>query len=93
MAKEALESQMIQLKETFAEKGLKVDAVDVTVAEFGLKKENEQQNDPSGGGSRNRRSHSDDNGSEEEENVTETVKDHVTASERRDVNSVVDYTA
>ena len=34
MAKEALESQMIHLKEAFNEQGLKVDEVEVTVAEF-----------------------------------------------------------
>lgn len=87
MAKEALESQMIQLRETFAEQGLKVDAVEVTVAEFGLKKENEQQDDPAGGRKQNRRSHA---GEEESDKEEET--DHVTAS-RRDMNSVVDYTA
>ncbi len=86
MAKEALESQMIQLKETFAEQGLKVDAVEVTVAEFGLKKENEQQDDPAGGRKQNRRSHTGEEESDKEE------ENHVTAS-RRDMNSVVDYTA
>lgn len=89
MAKEALESQMIQLKETFAEQGLKVDAVEVTVAEFGFKKENQQQDDPSGNRKQNRRFRSDDEASGEEDAKTEQV----TASERRDVNSMVDYTA
>ena len=45
MAKEALESQMIHLKEAFNEQGLKVDEVEVTVAEFGLKKDGEGQED------------------------------------------------
>lgn len=89
MAKEALESQMIQLKETFAEQGLKVDAVEVTVAEFGFKKENQQQDDPSGNRKHKRRFRSDDEASGEEDAKT----DQVTASERRDVNSMVDYTA
>lgn len=89
MAKEALESQMIQLKETFAEQGLKVDAVEVTVAEFGFKKENQQQDDPSGNRKQNRRFRSDDEASGDEDAKTEQV----TASERRDVNSMVDYTA
>ena len=89
MAKEALESQMIQLKETFAEQGLKVDAVEVTVAEFGLKKENEQQDESSGGGRQNRRSRSGDGTVREEENVA----DNATASDRRDAESTVDYTA
>lgn len=89
IAKEALESQMIQLKESFAEQGLKVDAVEVTVAEFGLKKENQQQDDPSGNRKQNRKFQPDKETSEEEDVTT----DQVTASERRDVNSVVDYTA
>lgn len=89
MAKEALESQMIQLKESFAEQGLKVDAVEVTVAEFGLKKENQQQEEPAGGKKHSRRFRSDEELAEDEENVA----DHVTVSERRDVNSMVDYTA
>ena len=42
MVKEALESQMISLKESFDEQGLKVEAVEVTVSEFSLKKENGQ---------------------------------------------------
>lgn len=89
MAKEALESQMIQLKEAFAEQGLKVDAVEVTVAQFGLKKENQQQDDPSGNRKQNRKSHSDDGRSGEED----TKADQVTVSDRRDANSMVDYTA
>ena len=89
MAKEALESQMIQLKETFAEQGLKVDAVEVTVAQFGLKKENQQQDDPSGNRKQNRKFHSDNELPGEEDANTEQV----TASDRRDVNSMVDYTA
>lgn len=89
MAKEALESQMIQLKETFAEQGLKVEAVEVTVAEFGLKKENQQQDDPSGNRKQNRRFRSEDEASGEEDAKT----GQVTASERRDANSMVDYTA
>jgi len=53
VAKEALESQMITLKETFAEQGLKVDAVEVTVSDFGLEHQNreaeqEQQRQASG---------------------------------------------
>ncbi len=89
MAKEALESQMIQLKEAFVEQGLKVDAVEVTVAEFGLKKENEQQDDSSNGRRRNRRAHSEDMTLKEEESATDTV----TAPERRSADSTVDYTA
>lgn len=89
MAKEALESQMIQLKESFAEQGLKVDAVEVTVAEFGFKKESQQQEESAGGKKHSRRFRSDEELAEDEDHVA----DHVTVSERRDVNSMVDYTA
>ncbi len=90
MAKNALESQMITLKETFAEQGLKVEEVEVTVAEFGLKKENQEQQETGKNRKQNRRFRSDDELSEDENAVTET---NMTASDRRDANSVVDYTA
>lgn len=89
-AKEALESQMIQLKEAFTEQGLKVDAVEVTVSEFGLKQDQgqgqaqEQQNRQN-----NRKAFREDAGAE----VLEDTERHTTESSRRDVNSVVDYTA
>lgn len=90
MAKNALESQMITLKETFAEQGLKVEDVEVTVAEFGLKKENQQQQEAAGGRKQNRRFRADSEITEEEDSLADT---NVTASERRDANSMVDYTA
>lgn len=90
MAKNALESQMMTLKETFAEQGLKVEEVEVTVAEFGLKKENQQQQEATGDKRQNRRFRPDDELSEDEDVVAET---NVTASGRRDANSTVDYTA
>ncbi len=90
MAKNALESQMMTLKETFAEQGLKVEEVEVTVAEFGLKKENQEQQETGKDRKQNRRFRSDDELSEDENAVTET---NMTASDRRDANSVVDYTA
>lgn len=90
MAKNALESQMITLKETFAEQGLKVEEVEVTVAEFGLKKENQQQQEEAGGRKQKRRFHTDNELIDKEDGVVDT---NVTASERRDVNSMVDYTA
>lgn len=89
MAKEALESQMIQLKESFVEQGLKVDAVEVTVAEFGFQKENQQQEEFAGTKKKNRRFRPDEELADDEETRT----DRVTVSERRDVNSMVDYTA
>ena len=89
MAKSALESQMITLKETFAEQGLKVEEVEVTVAEFGLKKENQQQQENAQGKKSNRRFRGDDELPEDDVDLDTNA----TASERRDVNSVVDYTA
>ena len=90
IAKEALESQMITLKETFAEQGLKVEEVEVTVGEFSMKKENEQQEEPTGGKKQHRRFRADDELAEDDESVVDT---NMTASERRDIHSVVDYTA
>ena len=88
MAKEALESQMIHLKEAFNEQGLKVDEVEVTVAEFGLKKDGEGQEQTGSKQSGNRKFRPNESFSDEEKN-----EDLMTASERRDVNSMVDYTA
>ncbi len=91
MAKEALESQMITLKQTFDEQGLKVDAVEVAVSDFGLNRDNSpafqerQQNQP--GGRRDRGRHSDVAVEDEFED------DRQTETARRDGNSVVDYTA
>lgn len=89
MAKSALESQMITLKETFAEQGLKVDEVEVTVGEFGLKKENQQQQEEARDKKSNRRFRGEDELTGEDVGLD----DNVTSSDRRDVNSVVDYTA
>lgn len=90
MAKEALESQLITLKETFAEQGLKVDEVEVTVGNFSMKKENEQQDEPTSRKKSNRRIQLSENLPPEEE---ENVDVRITASERREVDSTIDYTA
>ena len=89
MAKEALESQMITLKQTFDEQGLKVDSVEVTVSDFSLNRDNnpafqeQQQNQPDGRKLRRQGGL----------NENDTEDDRETETERRDVNSVVDYTA
>ncbi len=90
MAKEALESQLMTLKETFAEQGLKVEAVEVTVSEFGLNQENRQAQQEQQNGAKRRRFRS---GDSVEEGVSESPETDRTAAERRDINSVVDYTA
>lgn len=89
-AKEALESQLITLKETFAEQGLKVDSVEVTVSDFGLD-HNQGQNAEQGGQNPGGRKFRPEAGTETD--AEEPADPHETASERRDVNSVVDYTA
>lgn len=90
-AKAALESQMITLKETFEQQGLKVDAVEVTVSEFGLDHQGRQagdnQQNPSGKKKRFR--------FQEEEAVEKSAEAGRNETEmvRRDQNSMVDYTA
>lgn len=92
VAREALESQMFTLRQSFEEQGLKVDAVEVAVSDFGLKQDQEQaqtQNGQQDPGNRRNAEQGADTGRAEE-----TPEDAVqTAEERRDVNSVVDYTA
>lgn len=90
MAKEALESQLIALKQSFDEQGLKVDAVEVTISDFGMNHENrDAYPEQHGGQSGNRRFRTDAG----EERADETENDKETDETRRDVNSVVDYTA
>ena len=90
IAKEALESQMITLKETFAEQGLKVDAVEVTVSEFGLDHHNrEASQEQQKHASEKRKFRAEAGLSAEDGSMSEKETDVV----RRDVNSVVDYTA
>ncbi|MCR5691905.1 MAG: flagellar hook-length control protein FliK, partial [Eubacterium sp.] len=93
MAKVALEAQMNQLKEQFDAQGLKVDAVEVTVAEFGFNSEDRPAEDnPNQGGGRRSRSHG--NTDLENEGEVESINNRSeTESSRRDVNSIVDYTA
>ena len=90
-AKEALESQLITLKQTFEEQGLKVNDVEVNVSEFGLGEHNreEEQQGQQGSGGRSRRFRFD---SDETESIS-VEEQRETETERRDVNSVVDYTA
>ncbi len=90
MAKEALESQMITLKETFEEQGLKVDAVEVTVSEFGLDHQERQDQQDQKNGAKRRRFRLDAGA---EDSTAEGTDVQMVQAERRDVNSVVDYTA
>ncbi|MEE3467771.1 MAG: flagellar hook-length control protein FliK [Eubacterium sp.] len=92
-AKEALESGMIRLQEAFEERGLKVQAVEVTVGNFdlGLHQQNNGEEAESsnegrrGNGGQGGQGSGDDTGAATETNETE--------ASRRDINSTVDYTA
>lgn len=91
MAKEALESQMITLKQSFEEQGLKVEAVEVTVSEFGLQQEGRQSEN---GEESKAKKHkfNEDAGSDAVDDIAEDEGTQ-TAQEKRDVNSMIDYTA
>ena len=90
MAKQALESQMLTLKQNFQEQGLKVDAVEVTVSNFNLESEGQQmaengQSEQRQSGGRSR------TGKGETQAPAEEMQE--SPRERRDINSTVDYTA
>ena len=90
MAKQALESQMLTLKQNFQEQGLKVDAVEVTVSNFNLESEGQQmaengQSEQRQSGGRSR------TGTRETQAPAEEMQE--SPRERRDINSTVDYTA
>ena len=90
MAKQALESQMLTLKQNFQEQGLKVDAVEVTVSNFNLESEGQQmaengQSEQRQSGGRSR------TGNGETQAPAEEMQE--SPRERRDINSTVDYTA
>lgn len=81
---------MITLKETFEEQGLKVDAVEVTVSEFGLDHQERQDQQDQKNGAKRRRFRLDAGA---EDSTAEGTDVQMVQAERRDVNSVVDYTA
>lgn len=89
--KEALESQLVMLKENFNEQGLKVEDVEVTVADFGLKQQDEQAKEQAENKSGNKkfRAQAGEGVMTEEDDIA----NNMTESDRRDANSVVDYTA
>lgn len=92
VAKEALESQLTVLRENLESQGLKVEAVEVNVSEFGFKHpedSNSSQYEQHKKSQRNRRFRFDS--VEEVEDSAEAAV--MTSEDRRDENSVVDYTA
>lgn len=94
VAKEALESQLTVLRENLESHGLKVDAVEVNVSEFGFKHPEDSNNNhfKQKKSSQNRRIRfGAADGAEDQDDSVET--EVVTSADRRDGNSVVDYTA
>lgn len=92
VAKEALESQLTVLRENLESQGLKVEAVEVNVSEFGFKHpedSNNSQYEQHKKSQKNRRFRFDS--VEEVEDSAEAAV--MTSEDRRDENSVVDYTA
>lgn len=92
VAKEALESQLTVLRENLESQGLKVEAVEVNVSEFGFKHpedSNNSQYEQHKKSQQNRRFRFDS--VEEAEDSAEAAV--MTSEDRRDENSVVDYTA
>lgn len=91
VAKEALESQLTVLRENLESQGLKVDAVEVNVSEFGFKHpEDSNSNQPR----QNRKSsQSRKFRFDSVEETEETEATAATIADRRDGSSVVDYTA
>lgn len=94
VAKEALESQLTVLRENLESQGLKVDAVEVNVSEFGFKHPEDSNNNhfKQKKSSQNRRIRfGAAGGAEDRDDLAET--EMVTSADRRNENSVVDYTA
>ncbi|MBO4395891.1 MAG: flagellar hook-length control protein FliK [Eubacterium sp.] len=92
-AKDALESGMIRLQEAFEERGLKVQAVEVTIGNFdlGLNQQTQSGSESENAGNSNGNRGNGNNASEED--VTTTQVQGETEESRRDINSTVDYTA
>lgn len=89
--KEALESQLISLKESFEEKGMKVSEVEVSVSDFSLDRDGNQANDENGTAAKSQRGK---NGFAKDDDLDDIEQETtITENSRRDVNSTVDYTA
>ncbi len=75
MARVALENQMQELKTTFENQGLKVEAVEVTVSNFEFDQNRQAASEENGGGQLNRRRSFNDAVSEETEEIEEVAED------------------
>lgn len=92
--KNALESQMIQLKESFAEQGVKIDAIEVTVQTHQFEQNLEQGNERGNSDAR-RNNKSRKNSFEELSDVSELEDetDEITAKMMETAGNTVNYTA
>lgn len=86
VAKEAIESQMSALRESLQNQGIKVEAIEVTVSEFGF--ERDRQSEQSGNGEPEKRRKSGTFTVEETEEATPTITDYLNVTD-----SSVDYSA
>ncbi len=91
-AKEALEAGMIRLQEAFEERGIKVQAVEVTIGSFDMSLEQSNAGEADADGDGNGRG-SQGGSSDGNAEAAEVTEGNQTAASRRDINSTVDYTA
>lgn len=92
-AKEALESGMIRLQEAFEEKGIKVNAVEVTISNFDLTAKQDSSGDDASQNENNGRQRNGNSTTSDTVATTGIGEDNLTEASRRDINSTVDYTA
>lgn len=86
VAKEAIESQMSVLRETLQNQGIKVEAIEVTVSEFGF--ERDRQSEQSSNGEQEKRRRSGDFTVEDTEEAAPKMSDYLNVTD-----SSVDYSA
>ncbi len=96
-AKNALESQIAQLKETLEAKNLKVESVDVQISDFSFEHSNEaerqQQEELANQGRRRFQSFGEEEDSDGEEEAAEAEAEEVRRRVMRDSGSSIDFTA
>jgi len=92
-AKEALESGMIRLQEAFEERGLKVQAVEVTIGNFDLGLAQKNAGEDAQSSNEGRRGNGGQGGQGSDDAAGTATDTNETEASRRDINSTVDYTA
>lgn len=88
VAKEAIESQMATLRESLQNQGIKVEAIEVTVSEFGFEFERDRQSEESGNGESEKRRKTGNFTVEETEEAAPKMADYLNVTD-----SSVDYSA